>query len=377
MARSRHARCALPLLLLSHSRASLSASSSPNGSDCSLFAINGSSSAAAAYFTHYRFYDFRNISDPQPPPAGALSGLTASHTTNDSSWHLDWSARDQAKGAANRRSIPVDYLPENIFVEKSNESSADYSSYLTLATSRLKNDTQSAAEIDFTPSSDVVYISLRVLARVSGAAGAVAGIFTYNSDVSESDIEILTQDPDSQVRYSTQPTTDPDTGAPITGATVNATIPSDNWHAWNVHRLDWLPGQIASWADGSRLHTSTVNVQNGTAGSRVILDMWSNGGSFSGDMDVGGRAVMEVQWIEMAFNVSGGSVGQGGTVCDIGKVVGSPVPVADSGGASISPGWEVVALICFGVLARHASLASDFLHGRPVGKRLHQPMAKV
>ncbi|KAK0857165.1 hypothetical protein LTR87_017874 [Friedmanniomyces endolithicus] len=343
MARSRHARCALPLLLLSHSRASLSASSSPNGSDCSLFAINGSSSAAAAYFTHYRFYDFRNISDPQPPPAGAPSGLTASHTTNDSSWHLDWSARDQAKGAANRRSIPVDYLPENIFVEKSNESSADYSSYLTLATSRLKNDTQSAAEIDFTPSSDVVYISLRVLARVSGAAGAVAGIFTYNSDVSESDIEILTQDPDSQVRYSTQPTTDPDTGAPITGATVNATH--------SLRQLACLECQIASWADGSRLHTSTVNVQNGTAGSRVILDMWSNGGSFSGDMDVGGRAVMEVQWIEMAFNVSGGSVGQGGTVCDIDKVVGSPVPVADSGGASISPGWEVVALICFGVLA--------------------------
>ncbi|KAK0249955.1 hypothetical protein LTR91_024004 [Friedmanniomyces endolithicus] len=351
MARSRHARRALPLLLLSHSRASLSASSSPSGSDCSLFAINGSSSAAAAYFTHYRFYDFRNISDPQPPPAGASSGLTASHTTNDSSWHLDWSARDQAKGAANRRSIPVDYLPENVFVETVNGSSADYSSYLTLATSRLKNDTQSAAEIDFIPSSDVVYISLRVLARVSGAAGAVAGIFTYNSDVSESDIEILTHDPESQVRYSTQPTTYADTGAPITGATVNATIPSENWQTWNVHRLDWLPGQIASWADGLRLHTSTVNVQNGTAGSRVILDMWSNGGLFSGDMDLGGRAVMEVQWIEMAFNVSGGSVGQGGTVCDIDKAVGSPVPVANSGGASTLPSWKGVALICFGVLA--------------------------
>ncbi|EMC94381.1 glycoside hydrolase family 16 protein [Baudoinia panamericana UAMH 10762] len=345
-----HFHCILPLMLLLHPRASLSAASSSGSSDCTLFAVNGSSSAAAAYFTHYRFYDFRNVTNPRSPPAGQSSGLAASHTTNDSSWLLDWSPRNQARGAANRMSIPVNYLPQNVFISPANESSADYVSYLTLATSRLKNDTQSAAEIIFLPSTNVVHVSLRVFARVSGAPGAVAGIFTYNSDESESDIEILTRDPISQVRYSNQPTTDPNTGAPIAGATINATIPSGNWQEWNVHRLDWLPGQTAGWADGSRLHTSTVNVQNGTAGSQVILDMWGNGGLWSGNMDVGGRAIMEVQWIEMAFNVSGGAAGPGGTVCDIDKGVGSPVP-AVSGCAGSGLGSHTWAMIYLTVVS--------------------------
>jgi len=157
-------------------------------------------------------------------------------------------------------------------------------------------------------------------------------MFSYCDDESETDIEILTHDPISQVRYSNQPTANPETGAAIAGATANESIPSSNWEQWNVHRLDWLPEQTAKWADGVRLQTSTVNVQNATAGSQVFLDMWSNGGTWSGSMAVSGRAVMEVQWIEMAYNVSGGSASeQGATVCNIDEVVGSPVPVASDG----------------------------------------------
>lgn len=262
----------LSVLFLSNLPTSVSAPSSSSSSDCALFAINGSSSAKY-YFTHYRFYDFRNIANPLLPPVGQSSGLAASHATNDSSWLLDWSPRNQAQGAANRVSIPVDYLPSNVYVSPANESSSDYSSYLTLATTKLKNDTQSAAEIGFLPSTNIVYVSLRVLARVSGTPGAVGGIFSYCDDESETDIEILTHDPVSQVRYSNQPTTNLKTGAPIAGATSNESIPSGNWEQWNVHRLDWLPGQTAKWADGVRLQTSTVNVQNATAGSQVFLDV--------------------------------------------------------------------------------------------------------
>jgi len=215
----------------------------------------------------------------------------------------------------------------------------------------LGNDTQSAAEIGFLPATDIVYVSLRVLARVSGTPGAVGGIFSYCDDESETDIEILTHDPTSQVRYSNQPTTNSKTGVPIAGATANDSIPSSNWEQWNVHRLDWLPGQTAKWANGVRLQTSTVNVQNTTARSQVFLDMWSNGGTWSGPMAVGGSAVMEVQWIEMAYNISGGSAPEhGATVCDIDKVVGSPVP-AVSGGAQNGLYWNIWTWLCLVILS--------------------------
>jgi len=67
-------------------------------------------------------------------------------------------------------------------------------------------------------------------------------------------------------------------------------------------------------------------------------------------MAIGGSAVMEVQWIEMAYNISGGSApGHGATVCDIDKVVGSPVPAA-SGGARNGLDWNTWAELCLVVL---------------------------
>ena len=39
--------------------------------------------------------------------------------------------------------------------------------------------------------------------------------------------------------------------------------------------------------------------------SYLVLNMWSDGGEWSGDMDVGGSAELQIQWIEMVFNTSG------------------------------------------------------------------------
>lgn len=62
--------------------------------------------------------------------------------------------------------------------------------------------------------------------------------------------------------------------------------------------------------------------------SMFILNMWSNGGAWSGDMEVGMKAVLQVQWVEMAFNVSGESAGSSSSdrmVCSIEKKVGMPM----------------------------------------------------
>jgi hypothetical protein len=59
----------------------------------------------------------------------------------------------------------------------------------------------------------------------------------------------------------------------------------------------------------------------------MILNMWSNGGVWSGSMAKGGFAEMQVQWIEIAFNSSGDTstvFGPQSVVCSIDKVAGAP-----------------------------------------------------
>jgi hypothetical protein len=43
--------------------------------------------------------------------------------------------------------------------------------------------------------------------------------------------------------------------------------------------------------------------------SFLVLNMWGDGGEWSGEMDVGDSAEFHIQWIEMAFNTSGAYAG--------------------------------------------------------------------
>ncbi|KAK7416879.1 hypothetical protein QQX98_004937 [Neonectria punicea] len=112
-------------------------------------------------------------------------------------------------------------------------------SYLSLNTTRLRNNTQLGGEI-FYHEADVTGISLRVSARVSGGPGAVAGFFMYHNDTQESDVEILTRDGTTRVHFSNQPTADA-RDYQIPGATFNESLPYKPSHDWTVYRLDWLP----------------------------------------------------------------------------------------------------------------------------------------
>lgn len=177
------------------------------------------------------------------------------------------------------------------------------SGLLTLNTSRLSNSTQLGGEIFWRPA-DVEAVSLRVSARVTGDTGGVAGIFTYHNDTQESDIEVLTRDWDSSVHLTNQPTLDAE-DQPVADSTFNRSMP---WFKtvdqFSVYRLDWFPnlGVSAWYVDGDMLKSSEVNVP--FESSTVMIDMWSNGGSWSGDMPIFGEAKLEIQWIEMVFNAS-------------------------------------------------------------------------
>lgn len=167
----------------------------------------------------------------------------------------------------------------------------------------MKNETQQAGEVYFSEAV-VDSISLRVYARISGNPGAVAGFFTYFNDTQESDIEVLTKEADDRVQFSNQPTENSTTWATIPGSTHNETR-SGSYRDWTIYRLDWLRDQdLTAWyIDGKLIKTSEMNVP--ITPSTVYINMWSNGGSFSGRMDYNANATLEVKWIQMAFNASG------------------------------------------------------------------------
>lgn len=174
-------------------------------------------------------------------------------------------------------------------------------SYITLRTVRLP-DFQSTSEVE-SSQKNILYASLRFHARVVGSPGATAGMFTFFDDHNESDIEVLTHDPSTNVRYSNQPDVGRD-GNTIPDASQDVTLPNGfQWTDWNDHRLDWTPGQSAWYINDIIIANSTYNVP--TKPSDLILNMWSDGGVWSGSMKVDGKAYLQIQWIEMVFNTSG------------------------------------------------------------------------
>lgn len=113
------------------------------------------------------------------------------------------------------------------------------------------------------------------------------------------------------------------------GSSWNVSMPPGAaWTGWNVHRLDWLPGQSAWFVNGVQMARTAVNVPQHP--SMLILNMWSNGGAWSGVMDVGATAELQIQWVEVAFNASSeANTASPSTskpvVCSVDKVVGSTV----------------------------------------------------
>ena len=205
-------------------------------------------------------------------------------------------------------------------------------------------------------------MSLRVLARIQGAPGAVAAMYAYFNDTQETDVELRTSDPASVVWGNNQPTWDGD-GNAVAGSTLNMSIASavsepgkaaaeggaaygvghyydgrrkrrwrresdgggdddeqeregqglqeedkeaeKGWATWHIYRLDWSLGSSPSsawYVDRILLGQSHVNVP--VVPSLLKLAMFSNGGTWSGTMAAGNEATFQVGWIQMFFNVS-------------------------------------------------------------------------
>lgn len=196
------------------------------------------------------------------------------------------------------------------------------------------------------------------MARVVGSPGACAGMFTYDPSltaekVQESDIEILTQGPRNAIQFTNQPSVD-SSGNVVPQATVNATNPLD-WSSWNAYRVDWMPEGVSWYVNGESL--ANISYQTPKSPSQLIINMWSDGGPWTGNMSIYDEAYLQIQWIELAYNTSGSykqdnkrnlhSIGdierrksKGCTkICSVDETntTGTPVEVQDSAGILWKP----------------------------------------
>ncbi|KAI0166420.1 concanavalin A-like lectin/glucanase domain-containing protein [Xylariaceae sp. FL1272] len=185
--------------------------------------------------------------------------------------------------------------PNNVYIEANNDDDASSDTYLTMRTLRLK-DFQSSAEFESILRS-YRFLSVRITA-----------MFTYKdngdpsqlSSVQESDLEVLTKDPEDAIQYTNQPSYS-SKGDDVPESTRNVTTPAaTNWTTWAVHRMDWDASATTWFIDGKQV--ASISFQVPRDPSQVIFNSWSDGGEWSGEMDYQTSAYLQIQWIEMVYN---------------------------------------------------------------------------
>ncbi|KAK4146948.1 glycoside hydrolase [Dichotomopilus funicola] len=268
------------------------------------------------YFTEHRFFDFRKLSEYAhvTDVIGDFDSSSSAPVTSDYFKTPEWTdfwlmGTWNNTGGASRPGSSVDMVnsPNNIYISPNDDEDedSDFDTYLTLRTQRLSSF-QTSAEIE-SASSHFKYLSLRMLARTIGSPGAITAMFTYRgatslAQVQESDLEIRTSDPRNLLHYTNQPAYT-DAGAVIPDATRNATMPDGrDWSSWAVHRLDWTPGLTTWYVDDEEV--ASIAFQAPRDESTVILNAWSDGGGWTGNMTVFDAAFLQVQWLEVVFNNS-------------------------------------------------------------------------
>ncbi|RGP67772.1 hypothetical protein FLONG3_8391 [Fusarium longipes] len=291
--------------------ATLSRASPTDDDGCNCYLTNGSNSA---YYSQHSFYDFRSLSKYAQVPSPIRNSSRKADITSDyfksDTWGSTWSIQDwnnQGSGGVSLSGDATVFMantPNNIYIQENDDDDATSDTFLSMRTMRMPSF-QSAAE--FESVSTYHYISVRMLARVTGGAGACMALFTYLegeelADVQEADIEILTRDPKNHIQYTNQPSFTDD-GDEIPKATRNATLPKGlKWDDWVVHRLDWTPERSVWYVQGQEM--ASIEFQTPKDPAQIILNAWSDGGSWSGNMSLGDAAYMQIQWIDMVYNTT-------------------------------------------------------------------------
>ncbi|KAF3385312.1 hypothetical protein F1880_002786 [Penicillium rolfsii] len=252
----------------------------------------------------------------------------------ETAFDKDWMSQRWQRPRTDEAPIPMVNSKHNIFFTRNRQVLHNFATYLVMRTTRHWNYT-STSEIE-TKVRSIFHCSLRVRLRVLPSnlyvslpgdfhshdnqsvafhenaslkeakphPGACVGIFTYREHNCESDIEILTKDPPYRVHYANQPDYDAVKDAMIPGASTTADLPV-HWTIWSTHRLDWLSDISRWWVDNKPQDAKTYRVPD--LPSRLVVNLWSDGGAWTGDMRTGQSVLLAIDYIELAYNVSAGS----------------------------------------------------------------------
>ncbi|KAK4123980.1 glycoside hydrolase family 16 protein [Parathielavia appendiculata] len=349
-------------------------------SSCNCYLTNGNQSS---YFTEHRFFDFRRLSQYAGVPdviddAASSPGAdpTSAYFTS-AEWTSFWMLGSWNNSHGDKRTDATVLMvnsPNNLYIEPSSSSSSnpaaqnqESETHLTLRTQRLATF-QTAAEME-SASTSFRYLSLRMRARTVGAAGAVTAMFTYRdgptlAEVQESDLEIRTADPLGLIHYTNQPAYDEGTDEVVPDATRNATMPDGKvWTEWATHRMDWTPGVTAWYVDD--VEVARIAFQAPKDESNIILNAWSDGGGWTGNMTRGEAAYLQVQWLEVVYNSTeegegraknrkrdGGEASGCRAVCSVDQTpqLGKPVMLWNNGAGRVSGAAGVVGWMPIGVV---------------------------
>ncbi|KAL8801453.1 MAG: hypothetical protein Q9200_006943 [Gallowayella weberi] len=333
----------IPLLLLLAFTLHLCSAAPPlsptsAGPGCSCYRAAGNEKAL---FLHHQFFDFRPLGNET-----FASNLTVPATIDDSqdggiepltSPFFDkglfgdyFTPASWTKNASDSAPVSMVNSHQNVYLGRD---ASDAPVHLTLRTNRLSSF-QSASDLQTTETA-YLHASIRIRARVAGSPGACAGMFTYLTDDQESDIEILTRDDHSTIRATNQPGLNsqgqiiPDASTPIT-ISKSGSSAIGSWTEWNEYQLNWLPGQSEWLINGVSKLNKTYGVP--TQPSNFQIKMWSDGSSWPGNMTVGGLATLDIEWIDMVYNISGEASGATcQKTCTIDNIANNAVPQISRG----------------------------------------------
>ncbi|KAJ4016204.1 hypothetical protein NW752_003327 [Fusarium irregulare] len=270
------------------------------------------------YYTAHRFWDFRNLAEYAgiPDTIAGENDTADADVTSKYFKKKEWKNFWKVQSWSNRRShdtlaygarFPMVNSANNIYIRTDPDKNPDSETYLTMRTNR-QEDFQVASEFDSIDRFQ--FLSIRFRGRIRGAAGACMAMFTYVpaeeiKNVQEADLEILTREGTDRIHYTNHP------GYSIRGelypeATRNTSLPDTiKWNDWVEHRLDWTPNQSIWYANGQKV--ANISFQVPRDPSLMIFNAWGDGGVWTTNMTTGEEAYMEMQWLQMLYNVSDGS----------------------------------------------------------------------
>jgi hypothetical protein len=109
-----------------------------------------------------------------------------------------------------------------------------------------------------TAANDVMYGSMRTVAKTPNVWGTVSAFFMYSDDNNESDIEVQTGDP-THAHFTNQDWYG-------SNGLTNAIVVANTSAAYHEYRVDWVPGRTDYYVDGKLLQSYTKFVPR-TAGA--------------------------------------------------------------------------------------------------------------